>query len=142
MRRWLQRILGIIAACGLAAGCKQQMFLSKECFTEASATLPAANLDTDFGIGNAPLMSPTKTPPTVDDPDRPPRYLTLREAIATALENGSVSDQQGGFLTGLVNDTLVSAAGGFTSTQNLNTQIDRVKAIALYPAIAGANLEA
>jgi len=142
MRRWLQRILGIITACGLAAGCKQQMFLSKECFTEASATLPAQNLDTDFGIGNAPLMSPTKTPPTVDDPDRPPRHLTLREAIATALENGSVSDQQGGFLTGLVNDTLVSAAGGFTSTQNLNTQIDRVKAIALYPAIAGANLEA
>lgn len=142
MRRWLQRILGIIAACGLAAGCKQQMFLSKECFDQASSTLPAANLDSDFSIGNAPITSSTKTPPTVDDPDRPPRHLTLREALATALENGAISDAQGFNLQAQANDNLPSAVGGFTSTQNLNSQIDRVKALALYPAISGANLEA
>jgi outer membrane protein TolC len=138
MRRWLKRILVMIAACGMAAGCKQQMFLSKECFDQASSLLPPPEIENDFSVGNTPLTAATKAPPTLDDPDRPARHLTLREAFAIALENGSVSDLNGSTISGLVNDNLPA----FTTGAGFNAQTDRVKALALNPAIAGANLEA
>lgn len=100
--------------------------------------LPAVNIESDYALGNTPLMSPTKSPATVNDPDRPSRHLTLREAIATALENGSVSDLNGNSLNGTVNDFLPT----FSTGAAFNSQTDRVKALALNPAIAGANLEA
>lgn len=130
----------MVVACALATGCKQQMFLSKECFDEASALLPPASVEKDFTIGDAPLSNGSKVPPTLADPDRPARFMTLREAFAIALENGSISDF-GGFgsrISGEVNDNLPS----FSTGASFNTQTDRVKALALNPAIAGANLEA
>src|SRR5204863_6198674 len=53
-------------------------------------------------------------------------------------ENGSVSDLNGNSLTGAVNDFLPT----FSTGAAFNSQTDRVKALALNPAIAGANLEA
>jgi outer membrane protein TolC len=130
----------MVLACGAATGCKQQMFLDKQCFDEASALLPPPAVETDFTAGDTPMMGQVKSPATLIDPDRPTRFLTLREAFAIALENGSVSDA-GGFgsqINGIVNDALPSFATG----SGFNAQTDRVKALALNPAIAGANLEA
>lgn len=140
MKQWWKRLLCMVVACGLAAGCKQQTFLSKECFDQASDLLPSMGLETDFNVGNEPVVNPSKMPATLNDPDRPARFLTLREAFAIALENGSVGDA-GGFgsqIQGLVNDSLPAFATG----QGFNAQTDRVKALALNPAISGANLEA
>jgi outer membrane protein TolC len=153
MRRWLKRLLGTIVACGLAgasaAGCKQQMFLSKDCFDQASMTLPVANVENDFTIGETPLVTATKAPATLSDPDRPARPITLREAIASALENGAVGDRATGTqqvstaqFGNQSDDSLPTATAGTIGVQGFNSQIDRVKALALNPAIAGANLEA
>ncbi len=114
------------------------MFLSKDCFEQASELLPAANLETDYTLGESPLYGTVKSPATAIDPDRPARHLSLREALAIALENGSVSDNNGGQITGIVSDQLPQ----FSTGAGFNAQTDRVKALALNPAISGANLEA
>lgn len=131
-------MLSVVVACGLAAGCKQQVFLDKQCFDQATATLPPPSIETDYSLGDTPLFGTVKDPATLNDPDRPARHLTLREALAIALENGSISDNNGGQITGIVSDLLPQ----FSTGAGFNAQTDRVKALALNPAIAGANLEA
>src|SRR5262249_39599288 len=70
-----------------------------------------------------------KAPPTVLDPDRPPRYLTLPEAFAIAIEQGTEGTGQ----SGRVNEQL--PAGGLVADDN-------VRVFALDPAVAGAAIEA
>lgn len=137
MRRWLVRTASWMIALGLLAGCKQQMFLSKECFDQASELLPPTTIENDVAVGDQPLTASGQMPATLSEPDRPARYLTLREAFAIALENGQVSDAQGP-TSGLVNDNLPQ----FSTGQSYNAQSDRIKALALNPAMAGASLEA
>jgi outer membrane protein TolC len=141
MRRWLTRLAGMFALCFLGAGCKQQMFLSQDCFTQANELLPPVQIENDYDLGTTPLINATKSPPTLADPDRPPRFMTLHEAFAIALENGSISDA-GGSVTGNVNDILPSFLIQNSVLGFNNQSTDRVKALALNPAIAGANLEA
>ncbi|MCX7699273.1 MAG: TolC family protein [Gemmataceae bacterium] len=73
-------------------------------------------------------------PPPKANPDRPVRHLTLQEAIAIALEQGTT-----GFLTlagglGQANENVQSGRGGTFS--------DSIRVLAFDPAIAGADIEA
>jgi outer membrane protein TolC len=130
-------MLGVVAACGLAAGCRQQVFLDRDCFQIAHNIMPP-QVETDFHTGNQPLQEFTKSPATLNDPDRPAWNMTLHEAYAIALENGSVGDA-GGAGVGNVNDSQAQFAG---STGGSVAQTDRLKALAMNPALQGANLEA
>src|SRR5205823_14582010 len=66
------------------------------------------------------------------DPDRPPRYMSLAEAIALALEHGTVGSQA---LNGQGNDLLLSFNGAGL------LQTDQIRVLALDPAIAQATVE-
>ncbi|MCI0380638.1 MAG: TolC family protein [Gemmataceae bacterium] len=136
MMRWSARILGFVALCGLA-GCTRQCFLAEKDFQDAH--LLPRNLEAgDQSILHGPLLGKVHAPPDVNDPNRPPRYLSLQEAIAISLENGTASGRGGpGF--GIVDDNLLQFQLG---AGTLNGQTDRIRVLALQPAVAAANLEA
>jgi hypothetical protein len=74
----------------VAYGCQKQCFLSESDFQHALAMGIPPNLETDPAVAIVPPAGSVPPPTTVDDTKRPARYLSLREAIAIALENGTV----------------------------------------------------
>ena len=106
MTRWKAGLLGLmVVACGGLAGCKQVLFYGPEDYTDVQ------NIGLTVGMENDPHgpiipadRSDSKAPPTVLDPDRPIRYMTLQECIAIALEQGNVGLQQNVNVTGLGGD--------------------------------------
>lgn len=79
-------------------------------------------------------LAPT-TPATVLDPERKPHHLSLNEAIALALENGTIGIQSVR-VPGLAVDEL----GGFTG-QGISGS-DSIRVLSLQPARLGAAVEA
>src|SRR5258708_28237779 len=74
---------------------------------------------------------------TTENPEQPPRYITLSECIASALERGTVGGQSVNFQgAGNINDSLVSFGGGAIAGS------DAIRVLALDPAIFGPNIEA
>ena len=71
----------------------------------------------------------------VANPDRPPWFLTLNEAIAIALENGTVGIENV-LSPGTANDLL----GGF-ATRNVQSA-DGIRVLAFDPAIVANDIEA
>ena len=137
MKRWIAAFLGLLLTMGMTAGCRQKCFLSERDFN-ISHDLPAGLEDGDPALVQ-PTHETTPAPPTVDRPDRPARHLSLQEAIAIALENGTTGNRNGGrFNTqGLVDDSSLQNTGA-----SLNGLTDRVRVLALQPAISAANIEA
>ena len=78
----------------LLAGCQKSVFVQEPDLFDAQKRL---NLplqpENDPTIGSQPLVGPVSEPATVTNPDRLPRYITLREAIAIALESGTIGRQ-------------------------------------------------
>ncbi len=144
MMRWFAGSCGLVLALAvcLATGCNRQCFLSKEAYESAHGGLLPPSAEHDEAIGSTPLTGPTPAPPTVNVPDRPPRYLSLQEAIAIALESGTAS-ARGTPGQGIYDTTMVSAPPTFgSSTQTLTSQTDYLRVLALQPALAGADMEA
>jgi outer membrane protein TolC len=135
--RWLHGWLGVVLVCGVSAGCRQQVFLDKQCYELAHSVLPP-QVERDFNYGTEPINPITREPATLNQPDRPAWNMTLHEAFALALENGTIGDAAGAG-AGALNEQQASFVG---SIPGANAQTDRVKALALNPAIGGANLEA
>ena len=131
MKRWIVMFLGLTLTMGMTTGCQQKCFMAEKDLT--NGTIPAGLED---GDPTPDLVSPTQAltaaPPTIDHPDRPARHLSLQEAIAIALENGATGSKNGGVNTpGTVDDSPAVATGG-----SLNAQSDRVRVLALQPAIS------
>jgi hypothetical protein len=136
MKRWIAAFLGLMLTMGMTAGCRQKCFISEQDFY-IRHDLPAGLEDGDQALVQ-PTHETTPAPPTVDHPDRPARHLSLQEAIAIALENGTTGNRNGGANTqGLVDDSSLQNNGG-----TLNGLTDRVRVLALQPAISAANIEA
>lgn len=134
MRRnaWLTGLLLVLA--GLT-GCKQKYYLS-ECDVQhyhRDLGLPR-NLENDPHASIIPDARTTPPPTTVNDPDRPIRYITLAESIAIALEQGNIGSQSALF-PGIANDNLVQFNGRFVGAD------DSIRVLALDPAISGADIE-
>jgi outer membrane protein TolC len=92
-----------------------------------------------------PIPRHTPPPATVAAPERPPRYLTLAEAIAIALEQGNIGNEnlqifQVGLRDilnqNLITDNLVQFTGRTVVGD------DAVRVLALDPAILAADIEA
>src|SRR5688572_622806 len=135
MKRWLAGALGLVLTLGTTAGCNRQCFLSKEVFEQANAAgLAPPSLEEPGAGQHVPLTGDAPEPAIVSQSDRPPRPLSLQEAIAIALENGVVSGRTG-VGTGRVGSggdfdlTLVSGAQPF-----LQNQTDFIRVLALNPA--------
>ncbi len=133
--RWKQVVVGLALTFATVAGCQQQCFLH-ECDWNHYHELVPPSLECDPHVPISPTVMNIATPPTVDDPDRPPRYLTLAEAIAIALEQGTVGQQSAFLSPGIASDNPLDFTG--------RTVVggDSIRAFALDPAIAAADIEA
>jgi outer membrane protein TolC len=134
--RW-KNVLGgglalILAA---SAGCKQTCYLSEceyqNCLNKADLGRSSTECDPHAGVTPSPAAI-TAAPSTVDEPERPIRYLPLAEAIAIALQQGNIGDPS---LTGNANDQgLLPSAQSAAITSN-------IRVFALDPAVAGLDIE-
>jgi outer membrane protein TolC len=134
--KWLKRALAGVLAVG-AAGCKQQLFLEPGDYHDAlKVQLPKAletNPHDPIVPGTVEKLAPVNT---VADFARPPRNLTLRECVAVAIEQGNIGSQaQQASQFGFKSEGL----GQFTGRGASGT--DSVRAFAVDPAIAGAEVE-
>lgn len=130
---WRAKLLGLALACGLAAGCARPVFLAERDLHAIADHLPA-NLEKDVREVIVPALGPAPTPPDVNNPDRPPYYLSLQEAIARGLENGTSNSRR---LDGVIDD---SQLGSFANN-NFNFDAESVRVQALKPAEGITNLE-
>jgi outer membrane protein TolC len=138
-RKGLWRRLVVIAllSFGAALGCQQQCFLSECDYQHYHEQL---GLPADIESNPASTVTPSSSafmpaPATVNHPERQIRYMTLAEAIAVALEQGTVGAQNPAN-PGFPSDALVSFSGGGVFGS------DAIRVLALDPAIIGANIEA
>jgi outer membrane protein TolC len=136
MMRSLARLLCLTLLISSMAGCAKPLFVKQEDYYALAHSLPR-NVETDPTIGTVkPVSGFVPAPPDVNFADRPPRHLALQEAIAIALENGTVSANSGQNGAGIVNDFMIGFTGG-----NLTSQSDRLRILALNPATASAAIE-
>lgn len=134
--RWWKQVLGAVGAALCLSGCTKQIFMDPSDYADyARMNLPEniENSPTDT-LQPATVERVGPGPTTVYDPSRPPRYMSLKEAIAIGLEQGNI---------GLQN---VSNAGFKTDQMpqfNGNQLVgsDNIRALALDPANAAANIE-
>jgi outer membrane protein TolC len=146
--RCKQLVGGLALILAVIAGCKQQCFLTEYDYNHYRdmAGLPK-DLDCNPTHGSiipnvAGKMIPE--PATIFNPERPIRYLTLAEAFAMALENGTIGtgvNSSAGGLAGRVND-------GFSgnSFQSLRQQYgplgwDNIRVWALQPAVVATDID-
>ncbi len=132
--RWARRLVGGLLGLAAAGGCTQQLYVEPQDYQAAVNNVELRKLENEPYTTITPQAVPAGTAPaTVTDPARPPRLLTLKEAIAIALEQGTV----GGPATnpGFASDNLPQFTGrGISGT-------DTIRAFALDPAVAGAEVE-
>jgi hypothetical protein len=131
----LAGILGFVL-CGLTlVGCQQTCYVKEPDLFEANQRLHMPpDPENDPAAGMRPLLSSMGDPATVVDPDRKPRYITLQETLAIALESGTTGAQSVR-APGIPIDDLV------TFTGNGVVGSDRIRVFALAPAINAAIME-
>ncbi len=142
--RWKKFVGGLALSLTAVTGCKQPVFMTEPDYQN---TLTAAQLPKDLEENPAhgalvPDLTDKMSPKPTDvfDPDRPPRFLSLTEALARALENGT---QGQGIASGLSNDTSTSTAIP-TQVRGLGYgAIDRdsIRVFALDPANTATDIE-
>ena len=152
MTRWtlLRRnkwVAGVVLALGAGAmtGCIKPLYVSPDAEHLASSVALPPDLDTNPTIMDPPDVSGVKTPATVLDSNREPRYMTLQEAIAIGLERGTVGTQFVGNLTALG----TGASAGNRYQEDVATSIrpgggsadDAIRAFALDPAIQATEVD-
>ena len=137
MNRWKLGLIGLTLGVSGLLGCKQQLFISEpdyEHYRSMSLALGGpADLADDPAVSLIPNKVTTPKPPTVSDPDREPRPLTLQEAIQIALQQGNIGSQNPLFPGIGLDQNNVTAAAVFS---------DSIRVVNLDPAIAAANIEA
>jgi outer membrane protein TolC len=133
-KRWARRLVGGVLGLAALGGCRQQLYLEPQDYHAAVNNVELRKLETEPHTGITPSGIPVGTAPaTVLDPSRPPRFLTLKEAIAVALEQGNVGGSP--INPGVLNEQQIQFTGRGTTTT------DTIRAFALDPAIAGAEVE-
>lgn len=137
--RWLVGIIGFALVLALGSGCERQIFLQERDLKSATNML-TLQLENNPAVGASVITGPVNAPPTVDFPDRTPRYLNLQEAIAMALESGTASSNSlgpDGLGGGTIDDTLIAGNRGLP-----NNQTDWIRVLSYNPAIAYTTIEA
>jgi outer membrane protein TolC len=133
--RWKAMVLILSLLGAVTAGCQQQCFL-KECDYEHYRLLGLPqNLPCDPTEAIVPsTRSDSPLPATVLNPDIPIHYLTLNEAFAVALEQGTVGSPSP-LSPGISNDNLVTFLGRGVGNS------DSIRVLALDPAIIATDIE-
>lgn len=123
-------VFGLIAA----VGCERDCFTNEADLNHYTQDQQLPRLDGNPAVALVPQGLDMKAPPTVETPDLPPRYLTLAEAFALALEHGRIGSQSE-HTPGTFSDLLLPFTGGPSSFT------DGVRVLALNPAIVATNIE-
>ncbi len=132
---WKIGFTGLALAVLTTFGCQQQTFLTEADYhAYRDLALPPCLEESDQIKGVVPSAGTVPPPTTVDDTQRKPRYLSLREAIAIALERGTVGVQSPD-APGMTVDTL----GGFAGRAVQSS--DGIRVLAFDPAIAANDIE-
>jgi outer membrane protein TolC len=129
-----RRLVTMIALGTIALGCERQCYLSQADFNNAQIRGMPPRLECDTLVSTLPPHGSTPAPTTVDETQRAPRYLSLHEALAIALENGTIGTQSP-VTPGFGIDTL----GAFSGT--LVQSADAIRVLALDPAIVATEIE-
>ena len=133
MRRQAITWAVLLAFVATNIGCKQQCFVS-ECDYDSYRALMPQSLECQAANCIAPEVAPIPTPSTVLDPERPIRYLSLNEAVAIALEQGTIGGGRRTFNLGEGPQIDIPYSPGGIR--------DAVRVLALEPAIAYTDIEA
>jgi outer membrane protein TolC len=146
--KWIAGLALAVGTGGLA-GCTKPLYMTPETQHIASTVGLPADIATNPNVSNPSDTHDHRPPPTILDANREPRYMSLQEAMAIALERGTrgnpssflfqnfnlgTSGLQSGF-NGSYNDDLVSFAGRGVQGD------DSIRAFALDPAIQAAEVE-
>lgn len=124
-----------MAIATVAVGCKQQVFMGEDDYTQYRRLGLATPLDTSPPTGLAHVSGVGTSPQTVLDPDRPIRYISLAEAMCIAMEQGNIGNTSALFSPGFNIDNLVSFSGAGTFGD------DNIRVLALDPAIQATDIE-
>jgi outer membrane protein TolC len=124
--------MALVAAGSLA--CQRPCYLSENDFNHAATIAIPANLECDPKLSVVPQTGTVPAPTNVEDVQRPIRYLSLREAIAIALEHGTV-----GLESPTTPGTAVDTLGGFLGTTVQSS--DGIRVLAIDPAVVANNIE-
>src|SRR5262245_12272566 len=131
--RWIKRVFAGVLAMAGAGGCKQQIFMEPGDYQDfVKVGLPKSLETNPHGPIVPGSVEGLSVPATVMDFVRPPKYITLRECIAIALEQGNVGQQGGQFGSKDENIARFPVSGRGS---------DAIRAFALDPAIANAEVE-
>ncbi|MEZ6141361.1 MAG: TolC family protein [Zavarzinella sp.] len=143
--RWKKLVLVALGVVVPSSGCVRPLFMTPETQHLALSTPLPENLATDPQVATAPDVSGHLPPPTVLDAKATPRPITLAEAFAIGVEQGSTGSQGSSTLAGLgtgtarfgqlFSDELVTFNGRGVGGD------DAIRAFALDPAIAAADIE-
>jgi outer membrane protein TolC len=132
--RWKAVVVGLMLGVAGVAGCSKQCFIH-ECDYDNYAKYGFPDLECKPG---APPITPdqlnTTGPRTIMDPEAKIRYISLAEALAIALEQGTVGVQSP-FFPGSITDTLVQFTGQGVAGS------DAIRVLALDPAIIQTDME-
>jgi outer membrane protein TolC len=131
---WKTWLIGLVLVVTSALGCRQQSFLTEKDYHDARSLPCAVPPDSVAGSEATPPAGTMAPPTTVDDTQRNPRYLSLREALAIALENGTVGIQNA-LVPGFAGDSF----GGFLGRGVQGP--DGIRVLALDPAIIANDIE-
>jgi outer membrane protein TolC len=131
---WKALAIGLSFALAAIIGCQNQFFLTARDLENAKGICLPPISDGERGAPIAPPGGLVPAPTTVDDTQRQVRYMSLREAISIALENGTIGGQ-GAAVPGIATDGLGGFGGGAVASP------DSIRVLALDPAITETNIE-
>lgn len=126
--RWKAVVIGLVLISAIGVGCKQQCFITECDYHHYKEIGLLPELECRPAQCLPPEWNNAPTPATILDPDREPRFLSLAETIAIALEQGNVTGSGS-------SDTLVSLQG-----RNVGGD-DSIRVFALDPAILATDIE-
>src|SRR5712692_4027206 len=145
--RWKRFCTGLALLLAGIVGCKQVVYVTEDDLHKFQDLGLPAGLAYEPCIETQPVAKRSARPPSVLDPDRPIRYMSLAEAIAIALEQGTVGNQstliQNLFGSG-VNYVQTSTDQGVSFLGAPSGRVgpsDSIRVLRLDPAIIGAGIE-
>jgi outer membrane protein TolC len=148
-RKWMGAA-ALLAGVGILGGCTRPLYMTPETQQLAASVQMPPDLETNPAASAIPDWSDHKPPPTVLDANREPRYMTLQEAMAIALERGSRGNASSFIFQNFQISGGNALAGGFSASFNDDLVTfagrgiqgdDAIRAFALDPAIVAADVE-
>ena len=148
-RKWMGTAALVAGAAGLG-GCTRPLYMTPETQHLVSSVGIPPDLATSPAVAGIPDVSGHSAPPTVLDANREPRFMTLQEAMAIALERGNRGNASSFLFQNFNLSGGNSLAGGFSASFNDDLVRfagrgvqgdDSIRAFALDPAIVAADIE-